>query len=208
MKTKITLTKKYILVCTVILSFLNIPIAYSQEVPSIPEQGKLLIQSFSADLKAELQKAIKEGGLKNGISVCSEKAPSIAEKYSDNEWIMKRTSLKLRNPLNEPTEFEREIMLQFQVKKDEGIPISELSYYGKEITESGSTHRIIKAIPTQGLCLGCHGENLSQDVNSELKLRYPNDQARGFKEGDIRGAFSLIYKEIDNEIDTESSPDQ
>jgi hypothetical protein len=67
---------------------------------------------------------------------------------------------------------------------------------------------MMKTIPTQGLCLGCHGGNLSEDVKFELNLLYPNDQATDFKEGDIREAFSPIYKEIDNEIDTESSTDQ
>lgn len=168
---------------------------HAEEVVAIPEQGKALIQSFATDLKAELQEAIKAGGLKNGIAVCSEKAPAIAQKYSNNQWQIKRTSLKVRNPANTPTEFERGMLLQFELKKSEGLPINKLSYYGVEKSESGEMHRLMKAIPTQALCLGCHGDNLSDDVKSELKLRYPEDQAVGFKEGDIRGAFSLIYSE-------------
>lgn len=57
---------------------------------------------------------------------------------------------------------------------------------------------MMKAIPTQALCLGCHGDNLNEDVKAELKLRYPSDQDVGFKEGDIRGAFSLLYTEATN----------
>lgn len=200
---KMSLTKKYILAYVSLVSMLMFNIAHSQETNNIPEQGKLLIKSFSSDLKTELQKAIKEGGLKNGIEVCSEKAPAIAEKYSSNEWQIKRTSLKVRNPENVPTDLERDILLQFEVKKDEGIAISELSYYEKEITELGKTHRMMKAIPTQGLCLGCHGDTLSEEVKTELSLLYPNDQATGFKEGDIRGAFSLVYHEIEKDIETE-----
>ena len=167
----------------------------AEESLTIPEQGKALMQAFSADLKSELKKAIKEGGLTNGISVCSVQAPAIASKYSDETWQIKRTSLKVRNPANTPTDFERDILLQFQVKKDEGLPISELMAYQFEETESGKTHRMMKAIPTQGLCLACHGESLSNEVVSELQHRYPADHAIGFKAGDIRGAFSLTYLE-------------
>jgi hypothetical protein len=173
----------------------SFPLANASEANSIPEQGKALIQAFSSDLKGELKGAIKEGGFKNGIAVCSEKAPAIAAKYSTNQWQIKRTSLKVRNPANTASEFERETLLQFQVKKDQGIPVSELSFYQAEDTANGKTHRLMKAIPTQALCLGCHGDNLADDVKSELQLRYPADQATGFQEGDIRGAFSLTYTE-------------
>lgn len=169
--------------------------AVSASELSIPEQGKALIQAFSTDLKSELQKAIKEGGLKNGIEVCSVKAPAIAAKYSYESWQIKRTSLKVRNPTNTATKFERDTLLQFQVKKDQAIPISDLNLYQEEKTANGKTHRMMKAIPTQVLCLGCHGDNIAEDVKSELQLRYPSDQATGFKEGDIRGAFSLTYTE-------------
>lgn len=195
---KTDLLKKISLFSLGLSCMFNLQVGHANETNSIPEQGKALIQAFSADLKAELQKAIKEGGFKNGIAVCSEKAPSIAAKYSNNDWLIKRTSLKVRNPANTATDFERDILLQFQVKKDEGIPVSELSYYAEEITEKGKIHRLMKAIPTQALCLGCHGDMLSDEVKAELKLRYPNDQATGFKEGDIRGAFSLSYTQESN----------
>lgn len=178
-----------------LVSLLTIQGLHAEEIATVPEQGKALIQSFAADLKTELQKAIKAGGLKNGIAVCSEKAPAIAQKYSNNQWQIKRTSLKVRNPANTPTEFEHGMLLQFELKKSEGLPVNKLSYYGVEKTETGKTHRLMKVIPTQALCLGCHGDNLSEDVKAELKLRYPQDQAIGFKEGDIRGAFSLTYSE-------------
>tara|TARA_R110001592_G_scaffold103247_2_gene290980 strand:+ start:17517 stop:18062 length:546 start_codon:yes stop_codon:yes gene_type:complete len=173
----------------------NSPNAISQEANTIPEQGKAIIQSFSFNLKAALQNAIKEGSLKNSITACSQKSPEIAEKYSNSGWQIKRTSLKIRNAENKPSEFERNILLQFQAKKNEGLPISDLNFYKAEITENGKTHHLMKAISTQALCLGCHGGNLSEEVQSELKLHYPDDQAIGFQEGDIRGAFSLVYIE-------------
>lgn len=49
----------------------------------------------------------------------------------------------------------------------------------------------MKAIPTAALCVKCHGESIEAEVEAKLKELYPNDQARGFKEGDLRGAFTL-----------------
>lgn len=49
----------------------------------------------------------------------------------------------------------------------------------------------MKAIPTAALCVKCHGETIDPEVEAKLKALYPNDQARGFKEGDLRGAFTL-----------------
>lgn len=165
------------------------------EDKSATDEANKLIKQFSDALKSELQTAIQSGGLIKGIEVCSEKAPAIAAQFSQSPWQIKRTSLKVRNPLNKPTAFEEDILRQFQVKKDEGIELSDLSYYQSEKTETGITHRFMKAIPTQGLCLACHGENISEPVKEALANRYPNDQATGFHEGDIRGAFSLIYEE-------------
>jgi len=52
----------------------------------------------------------------------------------------------------------------------------------------------MKAIPTGGGCLLCHGTNLSPEIGQALADLYPEDRATGFTEGDIRGAFVVIQK--------------
>ncbi len=49
----------------------------------------------------------------------------------------------------------------------------------------------MKAIPTGGVCLSCHGQRISQPVEAKLERLYPNDRARGYELGDIRGAFTI-----------------
>jgi hypothetical protein len=49
----------------------------------------------------------------------------------------------------------------------------------------------MKAIPTAKVCLACHGSAITPEVTAALDEAYPQDQARGYAEGDIRGAFSL-----------------
>ncbi len=47
------------------------------------------------------------------------------------------------------------------------------------------------AIPKGAPCLICHGENIDPGLHAKIKGRYPEDEATGFKEGDLRGAFSV-----------------
>jgi hypothetical protein len=162
---------------------------------AIKQHGMSLIQAFSTELKANLQSAIKEGGLAKGIEVCSVKAPEIAAKHSTLNWQVKRTSLKVRNPQNQATPEELSVLEAFEVAKAGGKAVQDLSYY--QVNDQGTyrSHHLMKAIPTQALCLACHGETLAPEVKAVLNQRYPQDQATGFSEGDIRGAFSLIYTE-------------
>lgn len=47
------------------------------------------------------------------------------------------------------------------------------------------------AIPEGGPCLICHGQNIDPALHTKIKGRCPGDQTTGFKEGDLRGAFSV-----------------
>ena len=51
----------------------------------------------------------------------------------------------------------------------------------------------MKAIPTGGLCLQCHGEVLDPAVAGKIAELYPDDQATGFIDGDLRGVFWVEY---------------
>ncbi|HSD70126.1 MAG TPA: DUF3365 domain-containing protein, partial [Woeseiaceae bacterium] len=53
--------------------------------------------------------------------------------------------------------------------------------------------RYMKAIPTGGLCLACHGSAIPDDVRGLLDDHYPHDRALGYEAGDMRGAFSVVW---------------
>ena len=58
-------------------------------------------------------------------------------------------------------------------------------------TAEGRVYRYAKALPTQSLCLNCHGprDQLKPEVRAAIDEHYPNDRAVGYKEGEIRGAI-------------------
>ncbi len=150
-------------------------------------------QKFGATLKEALQQAMQSGGAVNSVAVCHDKAEQIATDLSKNTgMLVGRTSLKIRNPANAPDNWELAVLKQFDARKAQGEPIDKLEFFAVIDDDQGQkTFRYMKAIPTAALCLGCHGEHLTPEVDAKLKELYPNDTARGFKEGDLRGAFTL-----------------
>ncbi|WP_457668803.1 Tll0287-like domain-containing protein [Thiolapillus sp.] len=156
-------------------------------------EARKVIKQFATQLKGELKKAMKEGGPVNAISVCNDKAPEITDSVSASSgWSVARTSLKPRATANSPLPWERKVMEDFEAKKAAGADPKTLDY-SDVVEENGKkVFRYMKAIPTGKVCLNCHGgDNVKPEVVMRLKSLYPSDQARGFKEGDIRGAFVL-----------------
>jgi hypothetical protein len=85
-------------------------------------------------------------------------------------------------------------LLNFEAQKAGGKDVSKLGWSEMVTTENGREFRFMKAIPTGGVCLSCHGATLSPDVVQKLAELYPGDKATGFSEGDIRGAFVVTRR--------------
>lgn len=148
------------------------------------------VKEFMQTLKKELQAGMQEGGPVNAVSVCNLTAPGIASTYSiRNGWDVGRTSLKLRNPDNAPDAWERAVLESFEARKLAGEDLAKMEYHEVVRQDGSSQLRYMKAIPTVGLCLACHGEQVDSITKTRLEILYPDDQALGFREGDIRGAF-------------------
>ena len=157
------------------------------------EEAKTLIKEFAGTLKDELQAAIKAGGPISAIAVCKDRAPAIAADLATRSgWEVKRTSLKPRNlALDTPDAWERQVLNRFEERKTAGEAADTLAF-GAVADDAGTKRfRFMKAIPTGEVCLACHGKDINPDVASALDAAYPQDQARGYALGDIRGAFSV-----------------
>lgn len=160
--------------------------------PAAVEEARAVVDSFQARLKSRLQAAIAEGGPENAIGVCHAEAPEIAEAVSGTTgWRVGRTALRVRNPDNAPTPREREILEAFKARAEAGEPLARLEEAA--VIERDGRHLLhyMKAIPTGQVCLACHGSALSPGVTERLEELYPEDQATGFSQGELRGAFTL-----------------
>mgnify|MGYP001812839058 FL=1 len=155
--------------------------------------SRATVKEFMQSLKTELQKGMQDGGPVNAIGVCNMTARGIANTYSvRNNWSVGRTSLKVRNPDNAPDTWEHAVLEDFESRKQKGEDPADIEHYEAVERDGKKVFRYMKAIPTAELCVVCHGENIDPYVDARLQELYPEDQARGFKPGDIRGAFTII----------------
>ncbi|MCW9007680.1 MAG: DUF3365 domain-containing protein [Marinobacter sp.] len=187
---------KPIITTALLCSLLSMPLLAQPQADS-PEamvaEARSLVKSFGGSLKQALQAAIKEGGLINGIGVCKTVAPEIGRNNSSGGWVISRTSLKVRNPENTPTDWQEIQLLAMDrqpVKNGKPVEVWQVS------EASGQpAFQYMSAIPTQKLCLGCHGKSIAPEVKAKLAELYPEDKATGFSEGDLRGAF-VVTREV------------
>ncbi len=162
------------------------------DIKARAQQSKAMVQSFMGDLQAQLQAAMKEGGPTRAISVCNTVAPAIAkDKSRESGWTVGRTSLKLRNQGNAPDAWEEAVLKQFEERKAKGEDVKPMAHFAVVEQDGRKVFRFMKAIPTGEVCLKCHGENIAAPIAAKLDELYPGDAARGFKAGDIRGAFTI-----------------
>ena len=161
------------------------------EIQQLIGDSQKIISEFSGELRAALQEAMQGGGPVKAIEICKTSAPQIANSLSREGWQVRRTSLKVRNPANSPDSFELNVLTDFERRKNHETDIKNITYF--RMTEVGERveFRYMKAIPTDDLCLTCHGNNIEKSVSDKIEQLYPEDRARGFVKGDLRGAFSL-----------------
>jgi hypothetical protein len=158
------------------------------------EQSRQLTMQLGGQLKGELTKAIAEGGPIAAINVCYTRAPEIAAQLSKSSGArVGRTALRVRNPSNAPDSLERSVLEQFATDLGSG-PIDRPLEAAFEIRRGDALERrYMRAIPTDALCLTCHGKTLAPELAAVIAQNYPGDQGTGFELGQLRGAFSVIW---------------
>ena len=158
------------------------------------DQSRQLAMQLGGQLKAELTNAIAEGGPMAAITVCYLRAPEIAAQLSQASGArVGRTALRVRNPSNAPDDLERTVLEQFAADLGSG-PIDRPLEAVFEIRRGDAVERrYMRAIPTDALCLTCHGKTIAPELAAAIARDYPKDQATGFEQGQLRGAFSVVW---------------
>lgn len=171
---------------------------YCFTLQASPEQESLTIQArehataLGKQLTSTLQNAMKQGGPEEGVKVCHEAAMPIAQALSKDGWQVGRTSLRVRNPENSPDDWEREQLTRFASALSASLPVGPLE--ATQWDEKTQTFRYMKAIQTKAVCTRCHGVNIATPVEAVIRQHYPQDNAIGFRQGELRGAFTLTKR--------------
>ena len=171
------------------------PSLSEKEIRQYREQGDEIVKSASEKLSGTLMSKMKEGGALEAIGFCNQSALPITKKMAAYHGVeIKRTSLKIRNPENLPNEEELKVLHYYEDKLSEGKTLNPLV----SLDPSGKPN-YYAPIRVEQKCLMCHGtpkQELSSSIDSILKVKYPEDLAVRYREGDLRGIWSISFPEI------------
>jgi hypothetical protein len=151
-------------------------------------------KEFMASLKSVLIKEIQMNGIVAALSVCSDTAQILTNKFGLSKGIyIKRVSLRNRNSNNSPDEFEYKALKYFEDLKAQNKLNDNTEYF--EIVKNNDVEsvRFMKPIIVQALCINCHGsrDQISPEIQTILQKKYPLDKATDYQIGDLRGAVSI-----------------
>jgi hypothetical protein len=157
-------------------------------------EAREVASAMPPKLLGVLQEEIQKGGPEGAIGVCREKAPAMAKAASEKSgWAIRRVSLKNRNPKAVPDAWEEAVLKEFDKRLAAGEKPTGLERGEVVAVDGKPMYRYMKALPTQDICLQCHGtpERISQAVHAKLKELYPDDKAVGYHAAEIRGAITI-----------------
>lgn len=149
---------------------------------------------YMSELKSVLLQNMKSGGPLKAVNVCSDTAAELTSKFADKMKIkLKRFSFLNRNMNNYPDLNEKEILLNFEELYAKNELNKESFIINESIIEGNRIITFAKPIFLEAPCLNCHGteDQINSDVKEVLSRKYPEDKARNYKIGDLRGAISV-----------------
>ncbi len=135
--------------------------------------------AFASEMMGELMAALDSDDPTAGITVCGANAPTIAAHIAEDYGVkIGRTSMKLRNPANTPPRW---------AEKTVADQVGQPTYLIGPEGELGT----LLPIRLKAQCQMCHGAptEIDETIQTALADHYPDDQATGFVEGDLRGWF-------------------
>ncbi len=158
------------------------------------ELGDDLVSTSKQVISTALVDAMEKGGVKYAATFCNAAAYPLLDSLSKaHHATIRRVSDKPRNPKDAMDDEEQKVFALFKAKAQQ--PDAEAMPIVTQTNDSTiSFYKPIKiSMPT---CLKCHGE-VGKDVKTDdyavLKALYPNDNAVGYKQGDLRGMFSVRF---------------
>lgn len=156
------------------------------------QKGKAIAQKTFGTLAGQLKKSLGEGGVPNAIQYCNVAAFPLVDSLSKvHQAKIRRTSLKVRNPKDAPTQLEKVVLDKYATQATAGEKL-------KPVIEQidNNTIAFYAPIKINAFCLQCHGEigeSLVAENNQFIQKHYPNDKATGYKDGDLRGIWSIEF---------------
>ncbi len=172
---------------------LSLALFPGRSVAGPAERGPQIVAAAFSRLSAALGAALADGGPAKALGVCSDRAPAIAAEVATEMGVtIRRASLRPRNPQNAAAGDERDVLAGFAAAMADGgaaIPVV------REGTD-GSRIYFAPIVLANPLCLQCHGQpgtDVAAATLSAIRARYPQDQATGYRLGELRGLWRITF---------------
>lgn len=166
----------------------------SEDSAKYLELGDDLVGETKRKISTTLLEAMEKGGVKYAAQFCNLVAYPIVDSMSKvHNAKIRRVSDKPRNPKDAMDEEEKKVFALFVEKfkqKDAEVKPVLMQY------SDGSVGYYTPIKISMPVCLKCHGEvgkDVREEDYAEIKKLYPDDKAVGYKEGDLRGMFSIRF---------------
>lgn len=155
-------------------------------------RARMAADELGKDLVMMLTGELKRGGPAAAIAVCSDSAQVRTTRHQSSGTSVRRVGTRLRNAKNAPDSVEAAVLQAFGDAIAANRIMPDTSFATREADGQVVTH-YLRAILVQEFCLACHGpaDSLSPAVKQVIATRYPDDQATGYRLGDLRGAISV-----------------
>ncbi|HSP82517.1 MAG TPA: DUF3365 domain-containing protein [Gillisia sp.] len=185
---------KNLLIVLVFLGMLSCDNSLTEkEKQEYTNKGNEISQATFKALSEKLTEQMKLGGPALAIPFCNIEAMPLTRELSEEyDVTIKRTSDKLRNQENKPTTRELEIINIYHKLISEERELTPIV----EVDNNNKKH-YYAPILLKTNCLTCHGnvpEFVSVKTDSIIKSLYPFDMAIGYKDGDLRGIWSIEFE--------------
>lgn len=166
-----------------------------EQVKQYTEQGKKIAQESFKALSGQLKTAMKAGGVEAAVGFCNAVARPLTDSLSTQHGaLIKRTSLKLRNPQNAPDSMELKMLKIYLQMSRMRNPIMVPKILEKNKNEMQFFAPIIIKSET---CLKCHGiigQTMKEEDYAIIKQHYPDDEAIDYRMDKFRGMWSITLK--------------
>jgi hypothetical protein len=165
--------------------------AVLQDSARVVAVGGAAAGRLAGGLIGPLTAAVEAGGPAGAIDFCSREALALTMAIEDSIGggvTLKRTTLRPRNQNNAPDEYERRVLEELHALADRGEPLPP-----HVLQSAHGEARFYRPLMVQPLCIPCHGpaDQLDPAVRAMLRDRYPDDQAIGYRDGDLRGVIRV-----------------
>lgn len=165
-----------------------------EDLSAYEAQGQEIAKSTFLVLSSALKLRLEDGEVTDAVSYCNTAAYPLTDSVSQAFGVeVRRTSNQVRNPANALRDFEKPVFEAFIAEMNAGTEPR-----GKPLRmEDGKVH-YFQPIFLQPLCMNCHGvvgEQVKTEDYQLIASLYPNDQAVGYRPGELRGMWSITFKQ-------------